>query len=381
MVIRSLMGGGAERVMSTMANYWVARGFDISIITSVPPELDAYTVDPRVKRIWLQPSRYTLTSRVGFPWSIRALRRQIRAEGHPIVVSFMDRSNIPVLLATRGMGIALAVAERIDPRTQRYSLFKRFCMRACYPWADAVVVQTENVKKEWAECFVPPRKVHVIHNPMLPPVVNPEAVPGWLPTRFLCCVGRLHPQKGFDLLFKILPELFARWPEYHLVILGEGENRAELEAAARRLGIAHRVFMPGFIQHPHAIMQRASLFIFPSRFEGFPNALIEAMALGLPAVSFDCPSGPSCLIRHGINGLLVPPQDTDALAEAINFMLRHPDRARAMGKAALQVKEQCNIEKVMSMWEDLLDSLLEKRPHALARPYRRPTDAARRNTV
>lgn len=268
MIIRSLMGGGAERVMSTMANYWVAHDVEVAIITSVPKETDAYTLDPRVTRIQLTPG-VSLTPRLGFPWSVRALRRQIRSLGHTLVISFMDRSNIPVLLATRGMNLKVIVGERIDPRTQHYSLLKKACMRLCYPWADAVTVLTENVKKEWAERFLPEEKVHVIHNPVLPlvlPADGPaDSVPDWLPGKFFCCVGRLHYQKGFDLLFSKLPELFARWPEYNLVILGEGENRAELEQMARNLGIAIKSSCPASAKIPMPLCSgRASLCFLPA---------------------------------------------------------------------------------------------------------------------
>lgn len=357
MIIRSLMGGGAERVMSTMANYWVSKGIAVTIITSVPPETDAYTLDHRVKRIWLAPPR-SIFSKSGFPWNIGQLRKHIDLEGNKVVISFMDRSNIPVILATLGMDIRVIVGERIDPRTQNYSLLKRLLMRICYPHADAVTVLTDNVKKEWGDRFVPPHKVHVIHNPVLPLDVNHDRIPQWLPKKFMCCMGRLHPQKGFDILFNILPEMLERWPEYDVVILGEGESRHELEEQADRLGISHRIFMPGFIKNPHSILQRASLFIFPSRFEGFPNALVEAMALGLPVVSVDCPSGPACLIRHQHNGLLVPPANTDELAAAIDYMLSNPKESFRMGQRALLIKKKCDPEHVMTMWTALLEGIL-----------------------
>ncbi len=360
MIIRSLMGGGAERVMCTMANHWVRQGISVTIITSVSPKFDAYRLDPKVKRVWLEPSG-CLSVKLGFPWEIKELRKAIVNEGNRAVVSFMDRSNIPVLFATRGMDIRVIVAERIDPRTQNHSFLKRALMRAFYPQADAVVVLTENVKRGWADHFVSPEKVHVIHNPVLPMEPKEELPPAWLPDKFICCMGRLHPQKGFDMLFDVLPGIFEHWPDYDLVILGEGGFRQFLEKQAKESGFLHRVFMPGFTQNPHAVMQRASLFVFPSRFEGFPNALVEAMALGLPVVSFDCPSGPDCLIKNWKNGLLVPPCDTVKLAEAVHYMLENPDEAARMGEEALLVQKQCHPDHVLGMWTLLLQGVLEDR--------------------
>lgn len=361
MVIRSLMGGGAERVMCTMANHWVGCGVSVTIITSVSPDLDAYYLDPRVKRVWLEPSN-SLPVKLGFPWNIRLLRRALLREGNRLVISFMDRSNIPVLLATRRTSIRVVIAERIDPRTQSHSYFKRLLMHIFYPQANALVVLTDSVKYGWADSFLPQEKVHVIHNPVLPLNSEEESLE-WLPEKFFCCMGRLHRQKGFDMLFDILPNIFKRWPEYKLVILGEGRLRKQLEKQAQELGIAHRIIMPGFIKNPHAILQKSSIFIFPSRFEGFPNALVEAMALGLPVVSFDCPSGPNCLIKNNKNGIIVPPNDLKKLAEGIEYYLEHPQEAKKMGDAAQLVKKQCSPEHVLGMWTILLEGVLENKPN------------------
>lgn len=359
MVIRSLMGGGAERVMSEMANYWVARGVKISIITSTPPETDAYELSPEVKRIHLPPCS-SFGKILGFPWSIRALRKEIFAEGHNIVISFMDKSNIPSILATRGLNVKVVVAEHIDPRTQGHSWFKKVLMRISYPRADALTVLTENVKKEWANHFIPESKVYVIHNAVLLPGGMNEQTPSWLPTKFFCCMGRLHPQKGFDILLNLLPDIFSRWPEYKLVILGAGNYRSELEAQASRLGISDKIIMPGFVENPHLILKNADIFILSSRFEGFPLALIEAMALGLPVISFDCPSGPASIIHDGINGLLVPHYDLQGMAWAINWILENPEKAKELAHNAKAIQVTCDLDRVMSMWTSLLEKLTDE---------------------
>ena len=359
-VIRSLMGGGAERVLTTMANFWVERGVAVSIITSVPSRLDAYPLDGRVRRITLA-CPHSLFSRNGYPWSIRRLRRAIIKQGHDVVISFMDRSNVPILLATRGLGKRVIIAERIDPRTQNYSLIRRFCMRLCYPWADALTVLNENGKTQWAERCMPAHKIHVIHNPVLPLAVD-SPLPDWLPEKFICCVGRLHRQKGFDLLFQALPPVFARHPDVKLVILGEGPERAALTRQAEELGLAGRVFMPGFIHNPHAIVRRASLFVLPSRFEGFPNALIEAMSLARPVISYDCPSGPAYLIQDGVNGILLPVGEIAGLTSRLNFLLDNPEKASALGREALKVRDYCNINRVMEKWSALAGLTEAKSP-------------------
>lgn len=357
MVIRSLTGGGAEHVMTLIGKYWAERDVQVSLITSAPVSSDAYTLHPAIKRIDLAFDRPSLFSRLGFPWNLRMLRRAIQRENNPVVLSFMDRSNIPVILATRGLRTKVIVAERIDPRPQCRSRINRLLMRLCYPKADAVTVMTENVKLEWAETFLSPEKVHVIHNPVRQRDAD-APLPDWLPEKFICCMGRLHPQKGFDRLFTILPEIFLQFPKHKLVILGEGAYRGELEKRLADMGLTERVLLPGFLSFPHSVMRRAELFVLSSRYEGFPNALLEAMSLGMPVVSFDCPSGPSTLIAHGRDGILVPNGNLVLLQNSICALLANPEKRNAMGAAAREkILNNCALPMIMDKWEQLINAV------------------------
>jgi glycosyltransferase involved in cell wall biosynthesis len=235
-------------------------------------------------------------------------------------------------------------------------------MRICYPRADAVTVLTENIKQEWADNFINSNKVHVIHNPVRPQDSRDLPLPAWLPDKFICCMGRLHRQKGFDLLFALLPAIFAKFPDYKLVILGEGVERDCLQEQLKNLGLEDKVLLPGFIANPHVIMRAADLFVFPSRWEGFPNALLEAMSLGMAVISFDCPSGPGVLIRHEANGILVPTGDGDALREQIERLLGDEALRSSLGaQARHDINLSCRQEHIMAAWESLIDRIGQKK--------------------
>jgi GalNAc-alpha-(1->4)-GalNAc-alpha-(1->3)-diNAcBac-PP-undecaprenol alpha-1,4-N-acetyl-D-galactosaminyltransferase len=180
------------------------------------------------------------------------------------------------------------------------------------------------------------------------------------PERLLVTLGRLSPQKQFDYLLRAFERCGSRHPEWSLQIIGEGPDRQRLEALAADLGIGRRVRFSGVVPEPETILCEADLFVLTSRYEGFPNALLEAMACGLPVVSFDCPSGPREIIRDGIDGLLVPAQDVDALTTAMDRLMADQEGRRALGRRALEVTERFGIDRVMAMWDSVITECVEK---------------------
>jgi glycosyltransferase involved in cell wall biosynthesis len=170
--------------------------------------------------------------------------------------------------------------------------------------------------------------------------------------RTVIAVGRLSREKGVDLLLHAFARAALPLSAWQLVILGDGPERPALEAQIRVLGLQHNVLMPGVVADPERWLQHAELFVLSSRFEGFPNALLEAMSCGLAAVAFDCPSGPGEIIRNEHTGLLVPPADADALTAAIARLAQDPDLRRRLGTAAaLDVAQRFNLNRVAALWE------------------------------
>jgi len=174
-------------------------------------------------------------------------------------------------------------------------------------------------------------------------------------------MGRFYHQKGFDLLLRAFARLKDRYAQWTLTILGDGPLRDELQRLCEKLGVSERVFLPGRVKNPEHFLKQAELFVLPSRFEGFPNALCEAMACGLPVIASDCPSGPREIIRDGKDGVLVPNQDIRALTGAMGWLMSNEAERNRLAAAAVEVIERFGMEKIIKRWESVLCKVLYER--------------------
>ncbi|WP_291325429.1 glycosyltransferase [Desulfovibrio sp. UCD-KL4C] len=351
-VIRSMGGGGAERVLTNMLNYWAEQGRPVSLITNTLADTHVYALHPSIRSICIPPINIP-NNLDDCPWDVIHLRQAITMERNDTVISFMEKSNIPTIMATLGLPVRVIISERIDPRTQtKYSEYKKNLARKLYPFADALVVQTQSVKA-WAEEFMEEEKVSVIRNMVTleDSYISPPFPP---PQKFICCMGRITKNKGLPGLVENLPKIFEKFPDHHLVILGDGEDQKALEAQVAALNLGKKVHILGFLSNAHSILKKAEVFVLPSLCEGFPNALIEAMVLGVPSISFDCPSGPSEIIDHEKNGLLIPEQNYEALTSAIMDLLDSPKkRANLSRNAKIWVQSECELNMIMEKWNKL----------------------------
>jgi len=354
--IPTLFGGGAERVVSIMASHWAAKGWDITVITyddgSRPP---SYDLDHRVKVLPLG----VLSNSGGFVKGlknnltrIRRMRMSLLTIKPECVLSFMFPTHVIPLLAARCARLPVVIAERSYPPSIRFRRKAWYVLRALtIPFASRIVVQTCAMRDYYA-----PRSGQmpiIIPNPMSSelPEVSRDRKPSTNGTFFT--VGRLAPEKRIDLLLRAFAKVCTH-NEARLVILGEGPLRPDLERVAEDLGISDRVNMPGRIKDPWDCPAAADIFVLSSEFEGFPNALVEAMACGLAVISFDCPAGPREIISDGVDGILVPPLDVEALAEKMEMLFRDREKRLALGLKATEVRERFAVENIMDRWEQVL---------------------------
>lgn len=338
LLVPSLEGGGAERVMLLLANGLAARGLEVELVVATRIGAYADLVAPEVRVINLSAARVIR--------SLPGLVRYLRHRRPSVLISALSHTNIiatiAVRLAARGTPLIVtehvhASAEAAATRSWRLTV-QHALMRAAYPYASRVVAVSDGVADDLSRLLRLPRQsIHAIHNPIVSDALcemKTVAAPHpWLADRSIPIIlgaGRLSAQKDFRTLvdaFALLrSERAAR-----LVIIGEGEQRAEVEAAVAGHQLGTEVLLPGFVSNPFAWLAHARVFVLSSRFEGFGNVLVEAMACGTPVVSTDCQSGPAEILADGKWGRLVPVGDSASMARAIAACLdepRSPDLAR-----------------------------------------------------
>ncbi len=355
LVISSLTAGGAERVICMLANAWAARGDEIELLTTHDAGREPHyplvewvkvrSVDPRISGPLKQPA------------IVRALRAAVQEARPDAVVSFLNYTNILTLSACCGLKYPVVVSERLDPRVvdigPAWSLLRRITYRRCA----FLIAQTSTAAGLFE--YLAPGRIRVIPNPVLLPVdamldpADRAGLPNPGPPTILA-VGRLQAQKGFDLAIRALALLPAEFASWRLTILGEGPLRQELETLRDDLGLSDRVRLPGRVADPGPWMRSAGVFLLSSRSEGFPNALCEAMAAGLPVVATDCPSGPADIITPEVDGILVAPGDPAAIATGLARLIASPELRARFAAAAPRVVDRYSVNSVVAAWDRVL---------------------------
>jgi GalNAc-alpha-(1->4)-GalNAc-alpha-(1->3)-diNAcBac-PP-undecaprenol alpha-1,4-N-acetyl-D-galactosaminyltransferase len=362
LVIYGLGSGGAERVMSILANYWVCHGWEITLIMLVDPtQPPFYLLDPRIKIQSLgiaKNSTNPLAAIYHTGWRVGVLRKEIILSKPDAVISFMSAVNVYSILASWNMGVPIIVSEHTYPGAIDANKIWQLLMKWSYRHADAVTVLTQN-----AVPFYPIAggyQTIVIPNPVLmpAPVMGTEPL---LTSPSIIAIGRLEDCKGFDLLLRAFHQVQAKYPDWQLTILGEGKLRSALEDLRSQLQLVDRVHLPGAVTNVREYLAQADLFVLSSRIEGFPMALCEAMACGVPVLAADCLSGPRDIIEDGMNGVLVATEDLAALVAGLDKLMSDPILRQHLAQNAPQILDRFGLDRVMEMWTEAIEKSIYRR--------------------
>jgi glycosyltransferase involved in cell wall biosynthesis len=353
-VTRNMKAGGAERVISQLANNFNRAGIECTIVTLDNEEI-FYQLDNPVKVHAI--GRKSINAYVDKFLKYKELRQYVNLNNLEIVLALPEDIGIYVIPALFGTNIPVVVSERNNPWVMPWKKSSRFMRKLFYPFASGFIFQTEQAASFFSSNI---RKRGVI----LPNPLDLERIPErWKGERSkeIVGAGRLDKQKNFHLLIKAFAVFYKNHQDYILKIYGDGILKEELINYADSLLPKNAYFFSGRTTELLEKIKSASMFVLSSDYEGMPNVVIEAMAMGMPVISTDCPSGGSAeLIDNGMNGLIVPVNDVNALIEAMCKVVDSEELANKLGVNALAIKEKLNANIVADQWRKYLEYIADK---------------------
>lgn len=338
--IGTLTNGGAERVVSILSGNMAEQGMNVEILTYYDMPI-FYQIHPKVKITCVEKETGTKGKVKNLLWV-----RKFFKKNADVLISFLAPFNIFALICNWGTGTPIIVADRNDPTKIPSNMLIRKVRDFLYRFADGVVVQTKKNQKYFSKQVQ--KKSEVIYNP-----INLREKAGSasfvLKEKKIVSVGRLMPQKNQKMLFRAFKTVLEKYPEYQLVIYGEGPMRETLENYAKELGIENNISLPGSVTDVHERIKNAEFFVLSSDFEGMPNALIEAMCLGLPVISTKV-SGATDLIKDHENGILTELDHQEELETAMIELIENPELAEKLAKNATELNDSLELNEIMNQW-------------------------------
>ena len=351
--IGSISGGGAERMCCNLANYLVSQGYEVCILTMSEAE-NTYHLSQKVKQINLikeyEKKNYIVDNIIRYK-RLGDYMRQSSVDCYlvmlPITISLM-------LLHRKATQSPIIASERNNPGS--YDRVTQFLQKKLAKRADAWVFQTDS-ERLWY-------KGYINDSVVIPNAINPEFIrPTYsgLRTNEIVAVGRLNTQKNYTLLINAFFEVHKKRPEFVLRIFGKGPEEAALKEKVRSFGLSDSVVFEGYVSNIHERIEKARVFVMTSDYEGMPNSLIEAMSLGLPCISTDCPAGgPRYLISNEENGILINTGDKEALITAMLKIIEDEDFSNMLSINASMIKDRLNPIKIYEQWRQFIDYVTHK---------------------
>lgn len=353
-ITHSMTGGGAERVISIISNYLVNNGYEVTLLLTHNDECK-YDLDKRIKMV----VRQNVASRDGIN-QIKFIRSWYKKDKGAIFVSFLRRQNLYSLLAAIGTNVKLVFSERNNP-DEKFDIkdkntyeMKAIKLLSKIRQVKLVVFQTKGAM----ECY--PKAIHkksrIIMNPIKDNLPSPYVGER---TKRIVAIGRLTYQKNYGMLIRAFDKFSKNHDDYTLEIYGDGEGKQEIQKYIIKKNLGDKISLKGFSKNIHDDIIDASMYVLSSKFEGLSNALIEAMAIGLPVISTDHPPGGArAVINNYENGILTTNGKTDEMANAMCFIADNKDKADAMAQNATKIKEYLSTSKICNEWQNAFEGIL-----------------------
>lgn len=353
--ISSLQKGGSERVMVNLAEFFHKNRYEVILVTQYKQDVE-YDISPEIRRVYSEPDEHDLQGGRIHNFCVRfsTLRNIWKAYKPDIILAFLGKNNLMAIGTSLFLPAKVVVSVRGEPTMEYEGKFMQFLAKSMFGLADGVIFQTEAAKlffPKWVQ-----KKAKILPNPLNPKFLNRKYI--GVREDKIVAVGRLDENKNHAMLIHAFARITSEFPNMKLVIYGEGSNREQLEQLVTEKGLEERIELPGNITDVAEHIANARIFVLTSNTEGMPNSIMEAMALGLPVVSTDCPcGGPAALIQDGENGLLVPVGDAYALADAFRRILSDEEYAEKLGQNAYEITELLKPDKVNNEWKKYLSQI------------------------
>lgn len=348
----SSMGkGGAERVISILANELI-KDNDVSILINTKDN-KAYDLNEKIKLLQLD-KKYNSIALFRNLKRIWISAKILKKEKPDLIISFLPMPSFRILLLRKLIRVPIIVSDRNDPNKEYKSFISKFLMNRLYPKADGFVFQTEEQKKYFSKEIQ--EKSVIIYNPIKEEFLN--ASKSMIKENTIISVGRLVEQKNQKMLIEAFSKIANEYPDYKLKIFGEGPLETNLKKQIEELNLSDRILLCGICDDIKTELEKAKIFVLSSDYEGMPNALIEAMAVGLPVISTDCPcGGPKELIENKKNGVLVKIGDAEELSKNMGYLIENQEDAKNMGKNAEKLKEKLNSNNILKQWKIYIEEM------------------------
>lgn len=347
-VTAAIASGGAQRVIVQLLNKWIKDGDKCSLIL-LNKEEDFYKIDQRVSIYRIgKVSDNNVIDKLKRYKQVRDIVKKLKPD---VVLSMPEEIGIYVIGALLGIKVPVVVSERNNPWVMPYKKVTRILRKILYPFASGLIFQTKGASSFFSKRIQ--EKGIILPNPLdisrLPEPYHGER------RKIIVGVGRLEKQKNFSLLIEAFADFYKKNNDYELHIFGDGSLKQELSELSDKLLPKGKVKLLGNNRELLNSIKDCAIFALSSDYEGVPNVLIEAMAIGMPVISTDCdPGGARELIENGVNGIIVPKKDISGMHSAMEYLIQNPDVAAELANNAIRIKERLNADIVCREWKDYL---------------------------